>query len=232
MGAISSALAGRDVAIVEDAAQALGATSCGRAAGSFGVGCFSFYATKNVTTGEGGVVTTDDDDIAATVRVLRNQGQRALYDYDRPGFNLRMTEMEAALGVAQVSRLADVTDARRANARALSEGLEGVEGLELPADDPDGQHVYHQFTVRLDRRARVGRDALQRWLADRGVASGVYYPRPVFDYRCFRRDPRIGDPFVPNAERASREVLSLPVHPDLTDGDIARIVEAVRGALA
>jgi len=100
MDGISSSVAGRELIVVEDAAQALGAACAGRPVGSFGTGCFSFYATKNVTTGEGGVVTTDDDEIAATIRILRNQGQRAQYDYARPGFNLRMTELQAGLGVA------------------------------------------------------------------------------------------------------------------------------------
>jgi perosamine synthetase len=231
MAGITSALGGREIAIVEDAAQALDATSEGRPAGSFGVGCFSFYATKNVTTGEGGVVTTDDDAIAGVIRVLRHQGQRATYDYERPGFNLRMTEMEAALGVAQLSRLGDVTEARRENARALTDGLAGIDGLVLPSDDEHGRHVYHQYTVRVTPEARLGRDDLQARLAERGVASGVYYPRPVFDYACFRADPRIGDPLVPEAVRASREVLSLPVHPGLRDADLALIVAAVRDAL-
>jgi hypothetical protein len=105
MEGIDAALEGRDMVVIEDAAQSLGATVRDRAVGSFGTGCFSFYATKNVTTGEGGVITTDNDVIMEALRIIRNQGQRALYDYDRPGFNLRMTELQAALGVAQMTRL-------------------------------------------------------------------------------------------------------------------------------
>ncbi|HEX6231029.1 MAG TPA: DegT/DnrJ/EryC1/StrS family aminotransferase [Actinomycetota bacterium] len=232
MVGIGAAIAGRDLVVIEDAAQALGATHAGRAVGSFGTGCFSFYATKNVTTGEGGVITTNDDEVAATLRVLRNQGQRARYDYALPGFNLRMTEIQAALGVAQMSRLPDIVESRRENARELTEGLAGVQGLALPAEPRARRHVYHQFTVRVTRQARTTRDRLLERLLSSGVQAGVYYPRPVFDYDCFRRDRRVGTPIAPRASAAAREVLSLPVHPRLGRADLSRIVEAVRGALA
>ncbi len=231
MTRIRAAIGGRDLAIVEDAAQALGAMENGRPVGSFGTGCFSFYATKNVTTGEGGVMTLDDDGIATALRVLRNQGQLARYEYERPGFNLRMTEMQAALGVAQMSRLPDIVAARRANARALSRGLDGLEGLVLPLEPAGREHVFHQYTVRVTHEARVTRDELQRALLIDGIGSGVYYPRPVFDYDCFRRDARIGDPDVPAAVRAAREVLSLPIHPNLAPTDLNRIIGSVRGLL-
>jgi perosamine synthetase len=198
---------------------------------SAGTGCFSFFATKNVTTGEGGVVTTDLDEVAETVRVLRNQGQRERYRYDRPGFNFRMTELQAALGVAQMERLPDIVHARRRNAAFLSAGLAGIEGLELPSDPPDSRHVFHQYTVRVTQRARLDRDRLHALLAETGIACGVYYPAPVFDHECFRADPRVGNPVMPMAERASREVLSIPVHPKLSDADLERIVAAVRELL-
>jgi dTDP-4-amino-4,6-dideoxygalactose transaminase len=191
------------------------------------VGCFSFYATKNITTGEGGVVTTDDDEIATALRVLRNQGQRTRYEYERPGFNLRMTEMQAALGVAQMSRMSDVVEIRRANARALSDGLAGVDGLILPTEPEDGTHVFHQYTVRVEG-ARLTRDELFGHLRGRGVESGVYYPRPVFGYDCFRLHPRVGHAEVPATLRACREVLSLPVHPSLSEAEIEAIIDSVR----
>jgi dTDP-4-amino-4,6-dideoxygalactose transaminase len=231
MERIADAIGGRDVVIVEDAAQALGASRDGRAAGAVGTGCFSFYATKNVTTGEGGVLTTDDDQIASSLRVFRNQGQHARYAYERPGFNLRMTELQAAVGVAQMSRLPDIVEARRDHARALSEGLQGIDGLVLPIEDPGAVHVFHQYTVRVTEEARLGRDELAGRLEAEGVGCGVYYPRPVYDYPCFRRDPRVGDPITPNAERAAAQVLSLPVHPGLTEGDLGRVVDAIRGLL-
>lgn len=232
MGGIETALGGRDVAVIEDAAQSLGAGIGDRAVGSFGTGCFSFYATKNVTTGEGGVITTDDDEIAEALRIIRNQGQRALYDYDRPGFNLRMTELQAALGVAQMTRLHDILDARRANASVLATGLAGLRGLVTPQEPPGRRHVFHQFTVRVTDEARTPRDEVLRRLRESGIGCGVYYPRPVFDYPCFRGDPRVGEPATPRAERIAREVLSLPIHPKLREEDLVRIVEAVREILS
>jgi perosamine synthetase len=232
MQGIEAAVRGTGIVLVEDAAQALGAIDVDRPAGSFGTGCFSFYATKNITTGEGGAVTTDDDEAAAAVRIIRNQGQRAQYEYERPGFNFRMTELQAALGVAQLTRLDDVLEARRANAHALAEGLAGIEGLIPPSEPPGRRHVFHQFTVRVTRDARMRRDALLEFLRARDVGCAVYYPRPVFDYDCFRRDPRVGAPRTPVADRLSGEVLSLPVHPQVRDEDLERIVETVRAALA
>ena len=217
----------RDVAVVEDAAQALGATIAGRAVGSFGTGCFSFYATKNLTTAEGGVVTTDDDTVAATVRILRDQGQSGVYEYVRPGFNLRMSELHAALGVAQMTRLGAVSETRRKNATELQTGLSGIEGLVLPAEGDDRTHVFHQFTVRVTADAKRTRDGVLEDLAARGVRCGVYYPRPVYDYACFRSDPRIGEPYTPRAAQYAREVLSIPVHNGLEPTELDHIVESI-----
>jgi dTDP-4-amino-4,6-dideoxygalactose transaminase len=232
MAALATVLASRDLVIVEDAAQALGAAADGRGVGSFGTGCFSFYATKNVTTGEGGMITTDDDDDADTLRVLRNQGMRDRYDYARPGFNMRLTELQAALGVAQMMRLPDITEARRVNARILGEGLAGIEGLITPVEPAGRRHVFHQFTVRVTPAARRSRDDLLAHLRERGIDAGVYYPRPVYDYACFRADPRVGAPLMLNAQRVAAEVLSLPVHPGLEPDDLEAVVDAVRAGLA
>jgi perosamine synthetase len=231
MGGIGRTVEGREVAIVEDAAQALGAQVGGRAAGSFGTGCFSFYATKNVTTGEGGAVTTDDDAVADAVRLLRDQGQLGPYGYQRPGFNLRLSELQAALGVAQMTRLADVVDARRENARQLTDLLSGTPGLVLPSEPAGRRHVFHQYTVRVTPEARLTRRDLRRHLAANGVQTGVYYPRPVFDHDCFRGHPQVLRAPTPRADRFAAEVLSLPVHPRLTESDVIHIAEVVRGAL-
>jgi perosamine synthetase len=231
MEPLATAVAGKNIVLVEDAAQALGAQVGGRPVGSFGTGCFSFYATKNVTTGEGGAVTTDDDAVAEAVRMLRDQGQRACYGYGLPGFNLRMTELQAALGVAQMARLPDIVEARRRNARLLTEGLSGIEGLLLPVEPPGRWHVYHQYTVRVTPAARRTRDEL-RWLLEANeIGCGVYYPRPVFDYPCFRDDPRIARSPTPMAARLAAEVLSLPVHPKLTAADLDRVIATLRLAL-
>ena len=220
-----------DLAIVEDAAQAHGATFEGRAVGSFGVGCFSFYATKNVTTGEGGIITTSDDAIADRLRLLRNQGMRARYQYELAGHNYRMTDLQAAVGIPQLERFEEMTSARERNAATLSEGLAGIDGLVVPAVLPGRRHVFHQYTVRVTDDARIDRDALIDALGRAGVGCGIYYPRTVIDYDCYRNDPRVRASAIPEAERAAREVLSLPVHPYLTSSDLEHIIESVRHAL-
>jgi len=218
-------------ALVEDAAQAHGAEVQGRPAGAWGIGCFSLYATKNITTGEGGMVTTADDDFADRLRVLRNQGMRARYQYEVPGHNYRLTDLQAAVGIPQLERLDDITKRRRQHAARLDEGLAGVPGLVTPVVRPGRTHVYHQYTVRVTDEARLSRDELAAALAERGVGSGVYYPRVVFDYDCYLHDPRVHVDDMPNAERAAREVLSLPVHPHLDDTDLDVVIGSVREAL-
>lgn len=217
------------LAIVEDAAQAPGAQVGDRPVGSFGVGCLSLYATKNVTAGEGGVITTADATVADRLRVLRNQGMRERYRYEVPGHNYRMTDLQAAVALPQLARLASSNERRRRNAERLSEGLRGVPGLQTPKVDPGRTHVFHQYTVRVTDEAPWGRDQLAAELARLGIESGVYYPRAVYDYNCYRSHSGVRIEPMPGAEAAAREVLSLPVHPGLTDDDLDRIVDTVRG---
>jgi perosamine synthetase len=219
------------VLVVEDAAQAHGARVAGRDVGSFGVGCFSFYATKNVTSGEGGAVSTDDDTLADRLRLLRNQGMRARYQYELPGHNYRMTDLQAAVALPQLDRLGTTTDARRRNAARLLDGLTGTPGLSLPAVPAGREHVWHQFTVRVTPEAALDRDTLSAGLAERGVGSGVYYPRLVHDYPCYAADPRVIVEPTPVAEAIAAEVLSLPVHPAVSDSDVDQVVAAVRELL-
>jgi perosamine synthetase len=231
MAAIVPMAEGAGLAVVEDAAQAHGASVDGRPVGSFGVGCFSFYATKNVTTGEGGMVTTDDEELAEAVRTLRNQGMRQRYAYQVPGHNHRMTDLQAAIGVAELDDLAERTGRRRANAVRLSAGLIGIPGLVTPTERPGCTHVYHQYTVRITEDARLDRDTVAKELETLGVGTGIYYPRPLHDYDCYRHHPAVQVDPVPEAERAARQVLSLPVHPWLGHRDLDRIITAVRGLL-
>jgi perosamine synthetase len=231
MAGILAATDSGSIAIIEDAAQALGARYEDNPVGSFGTGCFSFYATKNITTAEGGIVTMDEERIADDLRILRNQGQRERYEYDRPGYNFRMTELQAAIGVAQLTRLDEIIDARCKNAYFLRESLAGIPGLIVPPDEPNRRHVFHQFTIRLTPDAPIPRERFISEMSARAIECGVYYPRPVFDYACFRNDPRVGRPHTPIAEQISQEVVSLPVHPSLSDNDLASIVRAVREVL-
>ena len=228
MEAIARVAVDHDLAIVEDAAQAHGARVGDRPVGTYGQACFSLYATKNVTTGEGGVVTTDDSALADRLRLLRNQGMRFRYQYEIPGHNYRMTELQAAVGIAQLGRIEAITAARQANAARLTEGLDDVPGLVVPRPLPGRAHVWHQYTVRVTPDAPVDRAQLADALAARGIATGVYYPRTVYDHECYRSHPRVVVEPMPRAEAAAREVLSLPVHPGLRDGDLDRIVHSIR----
>lgn len=231
MSSIDPVASRHELAIVEDAAQAHGAALGDRPVGSYGLGCFSFYATKNVTTGEGGVITTDDEALADRIRLLRNQGMRLRYQYEVPGHNYRMTDLQAAVALPQLQHLEQITAVRRRNAARLTEGLNGVPGLVVPAESRGRRHVFHQYTVRVTGNALVDRDTLAKELEGRGIGSGVYYPRPVYDYECYRQHPQVVIDETPNAERVAREVLSLPVHPQVSDTDIDMIISSIREVL-
>lgn len=202
--------------IIEDAAQAHGAQWDGKAVGSFGtVGAFSFYPTKNMTSGEGGMVTTADPAVARAVRLLRNQGMEARYQNEVVGLNNRMTDIHAAIGIVQLGKLRGWTEQRRANAQFLSSNLRGVI---CPTEAPDAVHVFHQYTIRVPD----DRDGFAAALQQRGVGSGVYYPIPV------HRLPSFGLHIdLPVTEQVASDCLSLPVHPSLSRDDLERIVEAV-----
>jgi perosamine synthetase len=230
MTAVTSVARESGATIIEDAAQAIGAEWDGKAVGSWGFGCFSLYATKNVTSGEGGVITTNDVEVGEQLRVLSNQGMSSQYEYVTAGTNRRMTELQAAIALPQVDDLSHLIAARRRNAHRLTMLLEDISGLRTPEDHPG--HVYHQYTVRVTPEAAITRDQLQKHLVSAGVASGVYYPRVVFNYDIFRSHPRVEISPVPKAETAASEVLSLPVHPSLTESDLDRIGLATREAFS
>jgi len=205
--------------VIEDACQAHGAAVQGRKVGSFGTGCFSFYPTKNITTAEGGIVTTNDDAVADRLRLIRSHGQRERYYHESIGYNFRMTEIQAAIGLAQLQKLASFTKARQEHAKYLSERLKGVV---TPTFAPGHEHVFHQYTVRVPSG---GRDAMADHLREKGIGTMIYYPVPVHKQRVYL-DMGYCD-HLPVAEQASREVLSLPVHPALTTADLDKIVEGV-----
>jgi len=219
----------RDLAIVEDAAQAHGAALNGRPAGSFGLGCFSFYATKNVTAGEGGVVTTSDPALADRLRLLRNQGMRGRYDYAIVGHNWRLTDLSAALAIPQMERLAAIGAQRRRNAETLTELIGEDCGVTTPATPPGYAHAWHQYTVLLP--PGCDRDGVVAGLHRRGVGAGVYYPRLVWDYPLFQEHPLVVRDHTPRAADTARRCLSLPVHPGVDEAGLARIAGALRGAL-
>lgn len=217
MSELSAIAARHGLLLVEDAAQAHGATLRGSAAGALGdVAAFSFYPTKNMTTGEGGMVVCDSGDIERLVRLYRNQGMLERYRNEVVGFNARMTDMAAAIGRVQLRRLPGWNDARRANAAAYDEQLRGVA---TPAVAAGVGHVYHQYTVRSHAR-----DQLLERLRWRGIAAGVYYPVPVHRLPAFAQECDL-----PHTERAAAEVLSIPVRPDLDAAERAAVIAAVNG---
>jgi dTDP-4-amino-4,6-dideoxygalactose transaminase len=231
MEGIGSLSKSRGWMLIEDAAQAHGATHNGQQAGSFGTGCFSFYATKNVTTGEGGMITTSDDQLADRLRVYRNQGMRARYQYEMQGANYRLTDLQAAIGVPQLRNLDDIISRRKKNAAYLLERLSSVEELFLPATDNENSHVWHQFTVRINEKSKRSRNEVIEQLAANGIGSGIYYPRLAHDYDCFRNDPRIDTGETPIARRVVNEVLSIPVHQHLSEMDLELVATNLMNAV-
>jgi dTDP-4-amino-4,6-dideoxygalactose transaminase len=228
MDGIQSLAERHHLRILEDAAQAHGASFRGRRAGSYGVGTFSLYATKNITTGEGGVVTTNDDVVADRLRLLRNQGMRERYVYEIPGSNYRLTDLQAAIGLPQLARYAATVERRKRNAEILIEGLESAPGIVTPRELEGRSHVWHQFTIRVTEEARVSRDELVRELATEGIGAGVYYPKLLWDYSAYQSHPQVIKADAPVARRVASQVVSLPVHNALSDDDLSAIITAVR----
>jgi dTDP-4-amino-4,6-dideoxygalactose transaminase len=208
------------LAVIEDACQSHGAETKGKRVGSFGTGCFSLYPTKNITSAEGGMITTDSDELAEKCKVIRQHGMRRRYYHDELGFNFRMTDLHAAVGLAQLHKLDKFNQARIANADYFNSHLRGVTTPHVPAGY---RHVFHQYTVRA---LNGKRDALLDHLTKRQIGTGVYYPVPVHQQTFYTQ--QLGyDMRLPVTEQAAAEVLSLPVHPALSQQDLDTIVQAI-----
>jgi dTDP-4-amino-4,6-dideoxygalactose transaminase len=211
-------------AIVEDAAQAHGARYRGRRVGGLGAcGCFSFYPAKNLgALGDAGAITTDDADLAARVRLLRDHGQRGKYEHAVLGYNSRLDGIQAAVLRVKLRHVDRWNARRQALAAAYRDGLGGVPGIALPNTAADREHVFHLFVVRCRER-----DGLKAALEAEGIAAAVHYPIPLHLQPAFADlDYRLGD--FPEAELAAREVLALPIYPELSDAAVAQVCEAVR----
>jgi perosamine synthetase len=224
MGRIMEIAERHGLLVIEDAAQAHGADEGGKRAGSWATGCFSFYPTKNITTGEGGMVTTNDDCVADRARLVRSHGMRKRYYHEMMGFNFRMTNIHAAIGMAQMPKLEGFYERRIANAAYLSERLPH-DRVRVPSIRPNTRHVFHQYTVRV--LSPYDRDSVREQLAAAGVGSEIYYPVPVHKQQVYA-DLGYEEQSFPEAERAAAEVLSLPVHPGLSQDDLDTIVSAVK----
>ena len=219
-------IAGRHgLVVVEDACQAHGATYRDRVAGSFGTSAFSLYATKNMTTGEGGLVTTDDDALADWLRLYRNQGMRSRYEFEMLGFNFRMTDIAASIGLVQLDKLERATARRQAIAATYDAAFAGLP-VRTPTVPAGQTHVYHQYTLEVGPE----RDAILADLRASGVGADVYYPMPVHRQAYIRERGITAD--LPNTDRAAAQALALPVYSTLLDTEIETVIGAVRAAVA
>ena len=217
MNRLTDIAAEHDIALIEDAAQAHGAAVDGKRVGSFGdAACFSFYPTKNMTTGEGGMITTNREDVADRAAQFVNHGRNDQYEHETLGHNFRMTSVAAAVGRSQLRRLPEFTERRRDNAERLNEGLANI-SITTPTEPSNRRHVYHQYTVRVNDR-----DSFRNHMDEEGVGTGVYYPTPI------HKQPAYGDYEVscPVAEKAADEVVSLPVHPNVSEANVEDIIDA------
>ena len=227
MDPILEAARDHDAVVIEDACQAHGAEYHGKKAGRLGdSACFSFYATKNMTTGEGGMIVTDREEVAERARLLRDHGQAAKYEHVLVGFNLRMTEVAAAIGLVQLKKLEGWVRRRRENAAALTKGLDGIEGLVPPSEGNWMLHAYYQYIVRAEPPFRLSRDEVVAALVEDGVGSRPSYPMPVYQQKALK-DLRLRGR-CPVAEEVVPRLFELPVHPAVGPKELETIVESVQ----
>ncbi len=227
MESVMALAADRDLVVIEDAAQAIGARrkidGTWRRAGELGMsGAFSFFPSKNLGAwGDGGMIVTQDERLAERLRRLRTHGGAKQYHHDEIGTNSRLDTLQAAVLLTKLSHLAEWSAARRRHAELYTAALGEVAGVEPPAVDPANEHIYHQYTIRAARR-----DELEQYLAERGIGSAIYYPVALHLQPCFA-PLGYAEGSLPEAERACREVLSLPVYPELTAEQQDAVIEAI-----
>lgn len=226
MGPIMEIAKKHDLIVIEDAAQAHGALYNGSKVGALGdMACFSFYPTKNMTTSEGGMITTNNKEFAENAKVYRAHGSAQKYHHDVLGYNFRMTDIGAAIGIEQLKKIDSFNEKRINNAAYLNEGLADVEGVETPVVKDGFKHVYHQYTIKI---ADGKRDQFSEYLLENGIGNGIYYPIPLYDQVLYTN---MGyDQALPVTDEIVKEVLSLPVHPDLSKEDLDLIIKVVKEA--
>lgn len=220
MGRIPAIAQKFGLAVIEDACQAIGAAYQGQPVGSFGTGCFSLYATKNIISGEGGMITTDDDQFTQRCRMLRNHGMQQRYKHELIGYNFRMSDLHAAIGLAQAERLEEFTEKRGENAAYLNAHLTSVTTPQVRAGY---KHAWHQYTICVPGRDR---ELAVKQLNDAGIGTGIFYPIPANQQKPLV-ELGYGQDALPVTERLVKEVISLPVHPLLTRSELDTIVAAV-----
>ncbi|MBI2079576.1 DegT/DnrJ/EryC1/StrS family aminotransferase [Candidatus Micrarchaeota archaeon] len=225
MKALSEVVDGKKISIIEDCAQAHGEKFDGRRVGSFDIGSFSFYPTKNMTTGEGGMITTNDETVAKRAKLLRDHGQSEKYLHTEVGYNYRLTDIGAAIGIAQLKKLNGWNDVRRKNAEYLNNGIKAG-GIIKPYKANYSEHVYHQYVIRITSECRLSRDQFKQELEKLGIGTGVHYPisvhhQPVYKNLGYGNEKHIVSEIV------AKEVLSLPVHPSLSEKELSFIATGV-----
>jgi len=215
--------------LIEDAAQAHGASYKAKPPGFFAdMTCWSFYASKNMTTGEGGMITTRNDDYAEKLRLIRSHGEKEEYSASILGHNYRMPEIEAAIGIAQLRKLPMFAQKRRRNAQALTERLRNVKQLVLPSEPRGCRSSWYLYTVRIRRGSAKVRDGIVEHLRKKGVGAAIYYHMPVHQMPCYQR---FGTYSLSNTEKVAQQVFSLPIHPEVTSKNVQYIANAVKIAV-
>ena len=224
----------RKVSIVEDAAEAIGASYKGKKIGNVSdVSCFSTYATKNLHTCEGGFITTNDEILAEEMRMIRNQGQAARYNQVTLGFNFRMQELNAAIGLEQLAHLDNLNQKRRNNALSIIDGLRGVDCIDFQKVDNPNDHAWYLFSLTLNEsRAGMTRDALVQKLRDQGIEADVAWPIPIHLQPYYRQRFGFREGDYPIAEKISRTVFQLPIQPFLSNEEIQRVIRVVKSTLS
>ncbi|MBD3261679.1 MAG: aminotransferase class V-fold PLP-dependent enzyme, partial [Candidatus Altiarchaeales archaeon] len=212
--------------VIEDACQAHGAEINNKKVGSIGdAGCFSFYPTKNMTCSEGGMITTNKKEIAEKARLLRAHGSPKRYHHKILGYNYRMTDIHAAIGLTQLKKLDESNKKRRANAQTLTKQLTNIQGIETPRKYEGRTPVYHQYTIRL-RDFPLTRENVIKRLRKQGISSAIYYPLPVHKQELYLK--RGYTDSLPITEKYANQVLSLPIHPSLTEDELTHIADAFK----
>jgi dTDP-4-amino-4,6-dideoxygalactose transaminase len=216
-----------DLAVIEDACQAHGAEFKRKKVGGFATGCFSFYPTKNMTTGEGGMITTNNRRVARKASIIRNHGSTKKYYHETLGYNYRMTDIAAAMGIEQLKKLDSFNRKRIENARYLTRGLKKIDGIIPPKEKKERKHVFNQYTIRILPEFGKSREEVAHELNRIGIPVGIYYPIPIHQQPLYRKRGYRDN--LPVSEKLSKEVLSLSVHPGISKRDIDHIIEAMRG---
>jgi perosamine synthetase len=240
MKSLMEIAAEHNLQVIEDSAETIGGTHHGKLTGTFGVGCFSFYPTKNLTTGEGGMLTTDDDELARKVKALLAHGiDKTTYereDLEKSwfrsasliGYNFRMSNILAAIGVEQLKKLPEMNQKRRSLAEKLTAALAGIPGITPPVERKENKHVYQMYTVRVDPAIR---DSFVRELNGKGIGASIHFYPPVHYMKPYQGD-RFKRDDLPVTEQVIQEIVTLPMYPQMTDQDLEYLVDNIRKILS